>query len=438
MRGNTNSLLSSRGRCRLKWVSELLDYNGNWDMQRLCQFFLPVDVAQICKIRPSPQLGEDFLSWAPERSGNFSVKSAYWLAANEMLGTSIPSSSSTQDSSRDMWKLIWSCPAPPKVLSFARQVATNSLATWKNKKRRNSEERDTCPIYGREVEGSFHVLCACDKAQQLWKAMTRVWELPRLTDIKRHDDWFIHVVCEADEQQRVRLLMLLWRIWHVRNEVVHSKTAPPVDASVWFLASYYDSLANLRADPDVDYVKGKMVPVHCFPLLRDISDVPIDSCSLWIPPSDGRLKLNTDGSVLNGSAGTSMVLRDHDGNFIFNACRFVYDYDDVLESEIVAIREGLRLALQWSSLPIDVEFDCLEAVAMAKDAGHNLSRHAFLIGEIKQSMGKRVSSITHIRRSHNCVSHAMASFGRRQGRTMVWLGSALDEVLCIASRQCNH
>ena len=61
-----------------------------------------------------------------------------------------------------------------------------------------------------------------------------------------------------------------------------------------------------------------------------------------------------------------MILRDHDGNIIFSACRFVYDYEDVLESEILAIQEGLSLALQWSSLPIDVESDCLEAVQMVK------------------------------------------------------------------------
>ncbi|KAE8774639.1 hypothetical protein D1007_52870 [Hordeum vulgare] len=133
-----------------------------------------------------------------------------------------------------------------------------------------------------------------------------------------------------------------------------------------------------------------------------------------------------------------MVLRDHVGNVIFSAGRFIHDCEDVLESEIMAIQEGLSLALQWSSLLIDVESDCLEAVAMANDVGRNLSRYAFLIGEIKLSMGEHDSSITHIRRSGNCVSHAMASFGRSQGRTMVWLGSAPDEVLCIASRDCNH
>ena len=115
-------------------------------------------------------------------------------------------------------------------------------------------------------------------------------------------------------------MMLLWRIWHVRNEVVHAKPAPPVDVSVRFLESYLNSLASLTADQDADYVKGKMVPAQCLPETSVVRAIPIQTSNPWIPPSEGRVKLNTNGSVLNGSAGTGMVLRDHVGNIIFNAC----------------------------------------------------------------------------------------------------------------------
>lgn len=43
VRGTTGSMLSRRGRCHFKWVSKLLDHNGNWDVVHLNQFFLPVD-----------------------------------------------------------------------------------------------------------------------------------------------------------------------------------------------------------------------------------------------------------------------------------------------------------------------------------------------------------------------------------------------------------
>ena len=108
VRGNMGSLVSNRGRCRLKWVSDLLDHNGHWDMVKLQQFFLPMDIHEICKIHPSPRLGEDFLAWAPERSGLFYVRSAYWLAVDEVNSSLIPSTSNSPDGRRDIWKLIWS------------------------------------------------------------------------------------------------------------------------------------------------------------------------------------------------------------------------------------------------------------------------------------------------------------------------------------------
>lgn len=54
-------------------MAELLDDRGNWRMDVLKQYLLPVDVEEIIKIRASARLGEDVLAWAPERSGVFSV-----------------------------------------------------------------------------------------------------------------------------------------------------------------------------------------------------------------------------------------------------------------------------------------------------------------------------------------------------------------------------
>lgn len=37
--------------CRLRWVSELLQDSGQWDLQKLNQHFFPVDVQEIQKIK---------------------------------------------------------------------------------------------------------------------------------------------------------------------------------------------------------------------------------------------------------------------------------------------------------------------------------------------------------------------------------------------------
>ena len=177
---------------------------------------------------------------------------------------------------------------------------------------------------------------------------------------------------------------------------MHAKQPLPVEVSVRFLASYLSSLNSILICSSDALVKGKMTAA-CFRIpdqdIYRIDEVGGSSSA----PALGRVKLNTDASVLGSTAGAGMILKDQEGEIVFNACRFLYACDDLLEAELLAIREGISLALQWSILPIDVESDCLEAVNMIKRGISNKSKYAFIIREIISSMGERNSCITHIR-----------------------------------------
>ena len=167
VRDPTGGLISPKGRCRFKWVSELMDHNGNWDNSKLQQFFLPINICEIQKIRPSHRLGEDFIAWAQEKSGVFSVRSAYRLASDDLHNGPVTSSSHHPDSRRDGWKALWSCSAPPKVFSFGWRLANNSLDTWCKKNKRKLEPSALCPICNTCEEDSFHTLCSCINARTL-------------------------------------------------------------------------------------------------------------------------------------------------------------------------------------------------------------------------------------------------------------------------------
>lgn len=132
-----------------------------------------------------------------------------------------------------------------------------------------------------------------------------------------------------------------------------------------FLASYLSSLYTIKYDPHTDPIKGKAVvgiglktkhPIGCF--VDEVEDAQ------WAAPDIGRVKLNTDASVIGVEAGVGMILRDHEGSIVFTSCRHLQGCSDVLEAELLALREGISLALQWSNLPLDIESDCLEAVTM--------------------------------------------------------------------------
>ena len=80
--------------------------------------------------------------------------------------------------------------------------------------------------------------------------------------------------------------------------------------------------------------------------------------------------------------------------------------------------EGLSISIQRSNLPIAIEMDSSEAVAMITCAGQNRSVYASLINEIRYLLSLRSTCITHVSRVQNKASDCLAAFGRREGRTL--------------------
>jgi hypothetical protein len=176
----------------LRFVSELIDQVGSWRVDLLNEYFIPMDIVEILKLKPSPRLMDDQLAWAPEKDGLFTVKSAYRLAMDESWRTSNESTSISPDGSRKIWDLIWKSNVPPKVQNFAWRLATNSLPTWRNKCRRTLEVTDQCPVCGVEAEDNFHPFVRCTLAVQLWSYMMEVWHLPPGDSIENNGvEWLL-------------------------------------------------------------------------------------------------------------------------------------------------------------------------------------------------------------------------------------------------------
>jgi hypothetical protein len=92
--------------------------------------FYPIDADVILKLKPSRRLEEDVLAWQPEKSGTFSVRSAYRLALNAHPDQcDIATTSSYPDGKHPCWTKIWHAFVPPKVNIFAWKAASGGLAT---------------------------------------------------------------------------------------------------------------------------------------------------------------------------------------------------------------------------------------------------------------------------------------------------------------------
>jgi hypothetical protein len=220
--------------------------------------------------------------------------------------------------------------------------------------------------------------------------MEEVWPLPALESIKNSGpEWVLQALVQVPETTRMMMLMTWWRAWHVRNEVVHHKPAPPIEVSRRFLRSYVDSLLVIKQNPLADPAKGKSTICYVAKAKQgrqaDLASSSTTPRVSWTRPPPGWSKLNTDASWTGeeSTGGAGMILRDAAGNITCSACWSLTPCGSPLETELKACIHGLSLAMQWTDEPIIVETDCLEAIQMINDPGPSRSTLAALICQMK-------------------------------------------------------
>jgi hypothetical protein len=112
-------------------------------------------------------------------------------------------------------------------------------STKKNKFRRPLEIDSTCSICGTAEEDSFHAIVECTKAHALRAEMRKHWDLPMEKAFHfTGPDWLHVLLADCSHTQRGNILLLLWRSWHLRCDIIHKKGEETIMNSVSFLLSY--------------------------------------------------------------------------------------------------------------------------------------------------------------------------------------------------------
>ena len=108
-----------------------------WRRDRLERIFLPFEVETILNILISYHVQEDQLIWVGNKSGVFTVKSAYYVARKNMEGCD-RGESSTGDTQAPLWKKIWHLNIPAKVRIFAWRLCMDAIPTMLNINKKES------------------------------------------------------------------------------------------------------------------------------------------------------------------------------------------------------------------------------------------------------------------------------------------------------------
>lgn len=211
-KGDKSVVPRKNNRNRLLYVNELLNPGTKeWNERLVRHVMKEEDATETLRMNLSDAIDEDFPAWQPERTGMFTVKSAYRLAWNLKQPTSA-SSSSEADGERKIWRCLWKTNVQPKVKIFAWKLAHDRLPTWENKRKRKIEQSGIFPICAQTVEDGFHATVECTKARALREGMREIWKLPGEECFARTGpDWLLVLLDASDDAMRAHVLYLLWR-----------------------------------------------------------------------------------------------------------------------------------------------------------------------------------------------------------------------------------
>ena len=152
---------------------------------------------------------------------------------------------------------------------------------------------------------------------------------------------------------------------------------------------------------------------------------PHSSCLLahWIPPSEGTLKLNTDGSFLEdfGCLGVGGVVHNHNGDWIAGFSHYE-SRGDALLAELRAIQIGLGFCRKKGYVNIICESDCLEAIDLIiAGCDHTLHIYATNILHIRDALHRNGNTIlAHVLWEQNMCADFMAKEGSHAKCSAHW------------------
>jgi len=255
-------------------------------------------------------------------------------------------------------------------------------------------ELDTrCVMCNRMDEDGAHLFLRCKNAKKLWREVGLEEIRERLAQSLSAED-FICKVLELDKKYLLRVCVLLYFWWRERNNVREGESMRNVTALSLMIQTYSDELL-------------KEQQIHLGPSQRQEKR--------WKRPSEGVLKINVDAAFKpdTGQGGWGAVIRNAEGEVVRAGAGCLNHVMDALHAEMLAAREGVRLAAEAGMGQVILETDAMLVKLALQDDSFRLSALGGIIWEIKTMAESSFNSISviHCCRSCNQVAHGLAAIG---------------------------
>lgn len=274
-------------------VSDLIDPSTwSWRRELIRDMFLPSDAQAILNIPLRSGGGDDFLAWANEASGNYTVKSAYraLVTRNELQAPEEGQATSSIIDNQQLWNSLWKLNVLPKVRVFFWRVLRGILPDECTLIHRRIGQQNLCKLCMANEEDLEHALLRCAHAASFWEEVEQLFDfqMPILQPIT----WAKDIICgeQFTSRDRAILVSVMWSIWHSRNRLTHGED---------------------KLDPAMS--------VHRTRETLALLDIPRRHALVmlghgWRPPEPGFVTINTNAGIKceDGKGGVGGVARSLD------------------------------------------------------------------------------------------------------------------------------
>lgn len=418
----TTSTLKPTGRQGvdpLDRVSDLIDTEtGTWDVELVRRNFLAPDAQAILNIPIRAGGGEDFLAWAFERSGEYTVKTAYrtLVTRDERRALEEGTIAETSSSEKQLWTALWKLKVIPKVRVFWWRVLRGILPDYATMKYRHIRTTSLCDLCKATDEDLMHALVHCSHARSFWSAAREVLDLklPPLHPVTWSQDLVVDTRFSATD--RCKIISIMHAIWSSRNRWTHDEDGyNPIQA----IKRARDDLALL----DIPRDRPNIAAAHG-----------------WRPPEPGWVKINTDGSIddLMQVGGGGGVARSH-LSVLGAWSKPLPGVTDPFIAEVLALREGVIFAQLRGFSHVVMEVDCLEVVNLWLSRDNTRSIVTPIFNEIRErAMDFASFSVQHISRDANGTADLCAKHATSLAVSECWMDVCPSFIVNSLRADCNR
>ncbi|XP_024172054.1 uncharacterized protein LOC112178075 [Rosa chinensis] len=375
-------------------VADLIDpYSRTWIHSAIHALFSPPVAASILSIPLSHHYVPDRWCWTPEKRGIFTVKSAYWIARQQVLGN-VLASSSTGDPFQVLWKCIWKAKIPGKVQICAWRACNNLLPTREQLLKKGYDGDMRCLLCNHTLECNAHLFCRCPAALEILSGTSFFLPASSLPNLDFRE-WMLGKALNLKSEAFEKLLMIIWGLWKNRNKKLWEGRAQ----------SSHDIMLECFAWLE-EFQQARKLPA---PRVQN-------AAPKWQPANI--LKLNVDGAFIPQASQGAIggVLRSSNGSFVAAFMQHVQHVNSAKQVELLAIREGLHFLKQLGVQQVVMESDCLLAVQDIASTEVDLSDMSNLVHDIQQEVNDMQGvQITFAPRVCNAVAHRLASLAFEDG-----------------------